>query len=836
MALVPKKNPERPRLTTIGGLEPPSKVILRQVLTEFLRRDQLQDYLPSDRQLEHHIKGARWQHRLFRAGNQLGKALKDDEPVLTTGGFVPMWNLRVGDEVFGSDGRPTRVVGVFPQGVRTCYRVSTSDETSIVADAEHLWTVRKSTGKRLDRPWKLKTTTQLMTGTRYDLPPRPILEPPAAQCVLDPYLLGLLLGDGSFRTTSVTLTTTDEEIAEYCRLAAERIDCDLVRVKDTRRCASYRFRRRGGRNLLVSALKGLGLAGLTSHDKHIPEVYQFASPEARLALLRGLMDTDGTISANESRLQARTYSTVSDRLANDVLRLARGLGMQATLHVKNGRYKGEVHRSWRVSLRTGGHRVFALKRKMEIEQRAWRDARNLLVRRVEPAGEHSCTCIKVENDDGIFLAGTGLIPTHNTYCAGAEFAMHVTGEYPPGWKGFRFNRPIVAWVAGKSASAVRDTCQRILFGDVGEEEFGLGLIPQRCILTGKKAQSWSTNETGLLDYQLVRHASGGTSRIKFLYYSQNVNVWMGDTVDFIWFDEEPPLDKYNEGMARTIKTGGRSQMSFTPLNGRSQVYLYYCDPEHQKPGHTWTRMTIHESPAIPRERVEEEIAKWPAHERTARIYGDPMVGEGLIFAVDESLITCDPFPIPAYWPQGGSMDFGMAHPFGGVRFAWDRDTDTVFITAEYREVGTTAADDVLTLKHWGAWLPWFWPPDGSKEEKTSGAQVAEEYRKEGLKMHYEHSHYAEAIDPIGGYRSATSVERGINDMLTRMKSGRWKVFSTCTKWHAERRLYHRKDGKIVKEEDDLLDASRGAVMMLRAAKVKERPRAAYRGTPDWQAI
>ena len=418
-----------------------------------------------------------------------------------------------------------------------------------------------------------------------------------------------------------------------------------------------------------------------------------------------------------------------------------------------------------------------------------------------------------------------------SWAGGAEFAMHVTGEYTPKWKGWRFNRPIVGWAAGVTADATRGNVQRMLFGEEGMP-VGTGFIPKRCIVF--ETLSMSTSEPGLIKWARIRHVSGGLSLVKLLFYSQHVDAWQGPSVDFFWWDEEPPNAKHSEGMARMIKTRGRSQMTFTPLKGRSQVYLFYADDQLRKPGFIDTRMTMHES-AVPAEEVEAEILKWPEHERTARVYGDPMIGEGLIYNVPESKLICDPIEIPRWWPQGGSMDFGRGHPFAAVKMAWDRDTDTIYVTAEYRETSTTAADDVQALKHWGAWLAWFWPPDGSREEKTTGAQLAEEYRKEGLKMHYKHAQYEETIDKVGGYRSRTSVERGLNDILTRMREGRFKVFSTCTKWFDERRLYHRLDGKVVKKEDDLMDATRGGVMSLRNFKVREMPRSSWRGSPDWQA-
>lgn len=177
------------------------------------------------------------------------------------------------------------------------------------------------------------------------------------------------------------------------------------------------------------------------------------------------------------------------------------------------------------------------------------------------------------------------------------------------------------------------------------------------------------------------------------------------------------------------------------------------------------------------------------------------------------MITCQPFPIPDYWPQIGGLDFGWDHPTAAARLAWDRDADCVYVTAVYRQSEAQPVVHAASVKAWGDWLPIAWPHDGNNDT-AAGPALAGQYRKLGLKMLREH-----ATHEAGG----NSVEAGLMEMLDRMTTGRWKVFSTCDAWFDEFRLYHRKDGKVVKLIDDVLSASRYAYMMRRFAEVRRKP-------------
>lgn len=417
-------------------------------------------------------------------------------------------------------------------------------------------------------------------------------------------------------------------------------------------------------------------------------------------------------------------------------------------------------------------------------------------------------------------------------CLGAEMAMHLTGRYPSWWQGRRWTRPILAWAAGETAEATRDNPQRILLGFPGEE--GTGMIPADCLaLDTHDMYGLSSGAAGLYDYVRVKHVSGGWSMLRYKNYAQGRKKWQGPPVDFVWFDEEPDEDIYDEGLARTIATGGVAAMSFTPLQGMSSVVRRFLMEKSEERAEVC--MTIYDAEHIDPDERDAIIRSFPAHERKARALGTPTLGSGRIYPVDEAAITVEPFKIPDLWPRLGGMDFGWDHPFAAVSVAHDLDTDCIYVHAGYRKSRAVPAIHASALRPWGEMLPWAWPQDGFQTEKGTGIQLAEQYRDQGLQMLHEHAQFLDTGDDTR--ISRTSVEAGLSEILTRMEDGRFKVFSSLHDWLEEFRLYHRKDGKIVKLGDDLMDATRYAVMMIRHAQrlTKRQSSVLDRPPPDWRA-
>ncbi len=164
-----------------------------------------------------------------------------------------------------------------------------------------------------------------------------------------------------------------------------------------------------------------------------------------------------------------------------------------------------------------------------------------------------------------------------TFCGGAEAAYHLTGRYPDWWQGRRWDRPVRAWAGSKTSEVTRDGVQRMLVGEPKDEaKWGEGLIP------GDLLTDWSRRQgvPDALDSVLVKHEpTGETSTLGFKSYDQGREKWQSETLDFVWFDEEPPADIYSEGLTRTNATNGMVYLTFTPLLGFSDVVaMFMAEP------------------------------------------------------------------------------------------------------------------------------------------------------------------------------------------------------------------------------------------------------------------
>jgi len=390
-----------------------------------------------------------------------------------------------------------------------------------------------------------------------------------------------------------------------------------------------------------------------------------------------------------------------------------------------------------------------------------------------------------------------------TLAGAAEAAMHLTGRYPDWWEGKRFDQQVMMLAGSESYELTRDGVQRLLVGPpMSEEDWGTGYIPKADIV----ATTRRSGVSGALDTVTVRHVSGGTSTLLFKAYEQGRGKWQANTVDFVWFDEEPPEDVYFEGITRTNATGGSIAVTFTPLKGMSTVVARYI--LEKSIDREVITMTIDDAEHYTPEERQKIIDSYPPHEREARTKGIPSLGSGRIFPVPEEDITVTPFAIPKHWVQIAGIDFGWDHPTAAANLAWDRDSDVMYVTKVYRKREAPVHTHAAALKPWGAWLPWSWPHDGNNDT-AAGENLASQYKAQGLGFLQERATFEDG---------SNSVEAGLMDMLDRMVTGRWKVFSTCTEWLEEFRLYHRKDGKVVKERDDTISASRYALMMKRFAK------------------
>jgi phage terminase large subunit-like protein len=214
---------------------------------------------------------------------------------------------------------------------------------------------------------------------------------------------------------------------------------------------------------------------------------------------------------------------------------------------------------------------------------------------------HSARCadgkLAVER---LFMAGNQL---GKTKAGGCEAAMHLTGRYPSWWQGRRFDKGIVMWASGVTGVSTRDNPQRYLLGRPGG--YGTGTIPADDIISVKAGMGVPDS----VDNVRVKHVSGDESILYFKSYEQGREKWQGESLNAIWFDEEPPENIYSEGLTRLAATGGIAFITFTPLLGMSNVVIRFL--KDKPPGSAVTTMTIDDARHYSPEERAAVIARYP---------------------------------------------------------------------------------------------------------------------------------------------------------------------------------------------------------------------------------
>ena len=405
-----------------------------------------------------------------------------------------------------------------------------------------------------------------------------------------------------------------------------------------------------------------------------------------------------------------------------------------------------------------------------------------------------------------------------------EDAMHLTGRYPDWWQGHRFHEPVSLLACGLTNESTRDVLQKELFGDPTDPKtLGTGTIP--IDLIGKINRK--TGVTNAFDGVKVRHEpTGRWSTCYFRAYEQGWQKLMGTRFEVFHADEEPPEEIWSQLVRSGIsKKKVIGILTWTPELGLTAVTDQFAN--HPAEGQAFINATWADAPHLMKDgKYTDEArvlaANIPKHQLKMRTEGQILAGAGLVYNVPDDLIRVTPFQIPAHWPQIVGIDFGVDHPFAAARLAWDRDNDCIYLVSEYRdEHRQVPAVHVQSINAWGGWQPVAWPHDGLKTE-LNGKDVIGQYRSAGLKALANKATFAPDVGKEEG-TGGNSVEAGLLDISTRMETGRFKVFENCTTFFEEKRTYHRKNGQIVKLREDLMDAVRYGVMMIRHATVNRAP-------------
>lgn len=366
-----------------------------------------------------------------------GKSSRIDTLIKTPTGWVRNGDLKIGQELSMPDGTVAPVIGIYPQGKLDMYRVTFEDGRFTDCSLDHLWKVNYVQWKE---KWRVVTTEQIiqyLTQPTYAARMGVQLIKPVivedTYLPIDPYVLGVYLGDGNLNTNSIYINKPDTFIRdEILRI----VDENEVKVVDWDKDHNY-FRMVRPNHLekgipfkMGKDLHDLGLKGRVSHNKFIPQIYMTASPDQRLSLLQGLFDTDGTVGVSAGRGQVEKvmgkggsvqFCTTSHEMAKQVQYLVRSLGGLCKIKNKIPFYTyNEERRQGRdayiLSIRYKSPRdLFRLPRKKNLlsDNYQYADRLKLRIKSIEPVGRHEAQCIEVDHPEHLYIADNYIV-THNT--------------------------------------------------------------------------------------------------------------------------------------------------------------------------------------------------------------------------------------------------------------------------------------------------------------------------------------------------------------------------------------------------------------------------------------
>lgn len=397
---------------------------------------------------------------------------------------------------------------------------------------------------------------------------------------------------------------------------------------------------------------------------------------------------------------------------------------------------------------------------------------------------------------------------------------HASGKYPEDWEGHKFNQPIDIWVCAREAKNLREGIQELLFGGIGDDDIGSGIIARDDLLDAKgKILTWGmTGTPNCIGQCLIKHHTNGVfdgySKIDFKTYAQGWKEFQGPTRQFITFDEEPDDVKiYSECLARLRSKDGRPPghflATFTPTDGYSDTYLTFVPggvfPEngvHESNPQKYTvQVTWEDVPHLDEEWKQSSIAEWKITDPNnidARSKGIAAMGSGRVYPIDEDFTIVPKFQIPSYWPRAYGMDPGQAN-FATCWIAKDPNTGVLYIYDEYKHGRVAYILHVAAIKSRGDWMWGGIDPHEAVKPRDTGETVQTYFQASGLNLQ------AAKGDP-------DALRMRIRAMY---ESGMLKILDNCTRTITEIRTFRfDKDNpnKIAKNQDDhLMDAKMYAI-------------------------
>ena len=775
--------------------------------------------------------------KIISGGNQ---AIDITTKLLTPRGWRVAKDIKLGDILYDGDGHSCRVIEVHNFIGKQCYKLTFNDGSWIICDENHLWSMEIGQRQR-ENPLRGYETFDMQTvirrcglgkitaHKRARIPVVKGIDFSEKDLPVDPYILGHYLGNGF-------LVKSSKHEYWYCMQIVCGEECvKMLKIKEPERAGCvYKHKYSNGYHLYIKGssgwakwLRSIGCHG--AFNKFIPKEYLYASDKQRRELFMGLMDSDGSCD-NNGRI---SYTSVSLRLAKDVLELGRRLGCQWSIKEMHGMSFGKPCKYYTVRGRCIYFNPFRLpSRANKWNTKAKVSGEKLLVS-IDPVESRPTVCFAVDSPLHTYICQDYII-THNcgkTFCGTHEVAFQATGIWPAWHTGWHLPArldPISGKmvcnivVAATDSKTLRDSIMKKIVG-TETSDYTDGLISRKFMVENSFVKSRGVSG-GLLDSVQVCRQDGSICTIYFRSYEQGRENLQSLTADLVYCDEEPPQDVYSEMMARLAATGGHFMMAFTPLKGMTPIVQEYWngnDPEKEL-----FCMSIYEVDHIAKHpekiaQIKSMYAGLSEAEREARMMGIPAMGSGVVYPIDDAVLMCEPFEIPAGWKRIAGLDFGRGeHPIACVWLAFDPEGCCyLYDCFKLTRVGDLeVANQILSR---GKWIPVSWPHDFVRSsgvstigglEKTEGWKYKEIYEKYGIIFTDTNAKTAEG---------SVRVEAGIVEVRQAMIEGKFRVFSHLSEWFKEKATYlYKEDGSVTKERDDLLDATRYAYIMRRYAVSK----------------
>lgn len=670
-------------------------------------RDALSLYrpLPGDAEKFH---ASRARIRLVNGSNQAGKCLRNDQPVFTPTGWKLIGELVEGDEVIGGDGKTCKVLGVYPQGKKKVLRVTFCDGASTVCSEDHLWKVKepnKRFGKhRKAENWTVKSLSEIRK----------------------------IDGDSPRPAYRVAIPTAVTEFKSQ----NTKLDPYLMGA----------------------------LLGKRSWKKHVPREYLFNSVEVRIAVLRGLMDTDGTVDDRRGRNTGGhiEFCTTSPLLAKDVEFLVRSLGgkCKTVWRVTSFTYKGikkNGRPSARVRVRLPGFNPFLLKRKADLYKAPVSTSDYRILHKIEPEGEADCTCIAVDNADHTYIT-RDFIVTHNTNLTEVEWARIGRGLDP-------FNKrkksDLRMMAVGKDArhlgqvmwrklyltgafDCIKDLetgmirsvmvdptdLSRILPSDLARKSEWIPsppMIPEHVIET----MTWESAGEGVPKIVILKN------KTEMLWCTSNGSPPAGIQLDVAHFDEELTNDRWlPETLPRLMRRGGIFFWSATPQSSTPQFYDLHRRCEAGDPDIEEFTLLVENNPYLPAEAKEafrRDCLALGDEEYQVRWRGKYAIQGREVYPTYDKSMLVSIGQVPSSWMKIVALDPGTAVS-AFVVLAVPPEADCVYVVDECELRNKDARGLAKELKHYlQGERPEAYIIDKQGGDQTSMGRndtVAEHYMKE----------------------------------------------------------------------------------------------------------